>query len=430
MSRKLCCTPMDFVPHQTSPSSSEAEEAIAPSPVRRRWSFLLMVPVLLALPVGVAFFALSDLLQLPAMPKCFNAQQAPPADQIYCANQLASKHDTDSLRRAILLANAVDCNHPLRKEGDRLINVWTTEILRRAEETFQEGDLQGAIAIAEKVPGRVPSYDQVRDTIRAWEELWAEAEELYQEGQRAIEREDWYDVLAVGRRLLQLDNRYWTTDRYQGLMRQLQTARENQKKESNKNKIARSPLNARNRQPVTVEDFLSQWEAEQEQEDRARLQQARQNAQSDNVEGLRAAISQAQGILYGTASYDEAQQAIAQWRQQLETLEDRPYLERAQQLANQGDLQAAINEASNIGWGRALYGEARDRISVWRDQVYQQDRQQWNAELERITGQPAAAPPPLPAPGRSPTPVNNAFPEPLVAPTSPTVPVSNNPVVE
>jgi len=421
---------MDCVPNQSS-DSADMDLELTPPPPRRGggWVFWLLAPGLLLLPVGVAFFALSDLVQLPALPKCFNARQAPPTDQIYCAKQLASRHDTEHLRRAILLANEIAPNHPLRREGDRLIEVWTSEILRRAEEEFQKGNLQGAIDIAQEVPPRVPTYQQVRETIQAWEDLWATAEDLYQQGRLAIDQENWYDVLAVGRRLLQLDNRYWTTERYQALMTQLQTARDNQKKDPRKkNKIARSATATQS--PETVEDFLTQWEREQEREDQARLQRARQYAQSGSVEGLQTAIAEAQQILYGTSSYDAAQQAIAQWREQAETLTDLPYLDRAQQLANQGDLQGAINEASNIGWGRALYGEARDRIDIWRDQVYQQEIEQRNAELERITGRPIVRPT-VPPPSSTPPPLPDTplppLPEPSIAAPSyaPTVPVSN-----
>ena len=47
----------------------------------------------------------------------------------------------------------------------------------------------------------------------------------------------------------------------------------------------------------------------------------------------------------------EARQEMGRWRTQVETIEDRPYLDRAQQIAVLEDvnsLQAAIAEASQI----------------------------------------------------------------------------------
>lgn len=406
---------MDMVPHpfsDPSPPQSEgqAEDETIPVQQRPRWMLGLGATGLFMIPVGVAVWALGELMQIPALPKCFNARQAPSTEQIYCAEQLASKHDTEHLRRAILLADAVPTDDPLRDESDRLVELWAGEILRRAEAEFQQGNLDEAIALAQEVPSRVEPYRQVQETIQTWEALWTRATDLFQQGQEAIDQEEWFQTLEIGRQLLRLDNRYWSTTRYQELMRQLQTARETSTSKK-KGKVARSTLN--NNTPNTVEEFMAQWEQEQEQEDITRLQQARQRAQTGHLEDLRIAVSDAQQVLYGTPRYEEAQQAIAQWRQQIEVMEDRPSLERAQQLANAGDLQAAINEANTIGWGRALYGDARDRIEVWHDQLHAQEIRQQNAELERLTGNPGISP--LPVSPRSPTP---APPDPRVTPVS------------
>ena len=53
---------------------------------------------------------------------------------------------------------------------------------------------------------------------------------------------------------------------------------------------------------------------------------------------------------------------------QIELLEDSPYLQRANDLANTGDpnsLEAAVAQASRIAQGRALYGEAQTKIQAW-----------------------------------------------------------------
>ena len=74
----------------------------------------------------------------------------------------------------------------------------------------------------------------------------------------------------------------------------------------------------------------------------------------------------------GSEGYEEAQTMISSWRQQMEVMEDRPHLDRAMALArkdNEADLQAAINEANQIGWGRALYDEANSQTERWRDRA-------------------------------------------------------------
>jgi hypothetical protein len=56
----------------------------------------------------------------------------------------------------------------------------------------------------------------------------------------------------------------------------------------------------------------------------------------------------------------------------VETIEDRPYLERAEQIAVNEDiasLQKAITEASQIPYGRALYPAAQKKIRLWRAKI-------------------------------------------------------------
>ena len=56
----------------------------------------------------------------------------------------------------------------------------------------------------------------------------------------------------------------------------------------------------------------------------------------------------------------------------MQTIEDRPYLDRAEQLAMLEDtnsLQAAVTEASQIRRGRALYREAQSKISAWTESI-------------------------------------------------------------
>lgn len=397
------------------PSSSPSS---AP-PQRWGWLGWLGIGVLALVPLGVGYWAIADLIQLPALPRCFNARNAQPAQQIYCAEQLASQHETDDLRRAMLLADSVPQSHPLRDESDRLIQVWTTEILRRADAHFQDGELQKAVDLALEVPANVPTSAMAREQVQAWEDLWSNAEDIYRQAEAHMDNQEWERVLALGRRLWQLDNRYWSTTRYQQLMRSLQTARDNAVEQ-------RKAERERDRAPDTVDEFIAQWESQQAEADLERLNTAQQLAQSGDLDDLRQAVRTAQQVLYGTPHYERAQGAIAQWRQQIEIREDRPYLERAQQLASAGNLQAAINEASNIGWGRALYDDARGQIEAWRDRLYQQQIQQQNAELDRMTGiSPTPTSPASPAPAQP----TEVIPSPQVTPipNSDVRPVSDEP---
>ena len=62
------------------------------------------------------------------------------------------------------------------------------------------------------------------------------------------------------------------------------------------------------------------------------------------------------------ALYDDAQSAVKGWIAEIQIMEDRPLLIRAENLAAQGSLSAAIDIAAQIGPDRALYAEARTSI--------------------------------------------------------------------
>lgn len=126
-----------------------------------------------------------------------------------------------------------------------------------------------------------------------------------------------------------------------------------------------------------AQDWLLRWQ--QEQQDVARLDKARQLAGMGSINDLQAAIREAQQIPDNNPRSQEAKQQIATWIAQIQTVEDRPLLSRAEQVANLGDptsLAAAVNEAAKIGRGRALYSEAQRKIG------------QWTGQIQRIQDQP------------------------------------------
>ncbi|GAX36501.1 chromosome segregation ATPase [Nodularia sp. NIES-3585] len=126
-----------------------------------------------------------------------------------------------------------------------------------------------------------------------------------------------------------------------------------------------------------AQQLIARWQMEIE--DVARLEKARTLASQGTIEYLTAAIGEVQMISANNPRASEARKEINRWRNQVETIEDRPILERAQQLAWLNDLnslQAAISEAGQIRRGRALYSEAQRKISTW------------TATVQRIQDQP------------------------------------------
>jgi len=126
-----------------------------------------------------------------------------------------------------------------------------------------------------------------------------------------------------------------------------------------------------------AQQLIARWQLEIQ--DVSRLEKARNLASQGTVNDLTAAISEVQLIPGNNPRAKEARQEIGRWRGQVESIEDRPYLDRAEQIAINEDvisLQTAIAELNQIRSGRALYPEAKKKIRLW------------TAKIERIQDQP------------------------------------------
>ena len=119
-----------------------------------------------------------------------------------------------------------------------------------------------------------------------------------------------------------------------------------------------------------AQELIARWQLEIEGV--AHLQRARELAEGGTVGDLTSAIAQAEVVPENNPRAIEAKGEVNRWRTKVETIEDRPYLNRAEELAlgeDVGSLQAAINEASQISKGRALYSQARSKIRAWRQLI-------------------------------------------------------------
>ncbi len=445
-----------------------------------RWtkSWVLWALVLTFVPGTIAFMAMAMLLKLPSAPNCpaIFWPLASASVRLHCAQLAASKQNVKDLLQAIALVKNLPESHPLRGEADRLIEEWSRDILKLADESFQTGKLEEAIATARQIPDDLAAYKLVEEQVTKWQSTWSKAEDIYKDAENEMRERHWHDAFMAAAQLLRIDNRFWASTKYDELNRLITQAREDGEKlakaedlaesgnvdnllkaiklaESiNKNsyvyqkaqeaipgfgrkmlELAQKQMDRRNADEAIIiaqqipasaglqletEDFIvlaeayrNAWlgtipgleaaivQAQQvdptrpiydkaqqliaswqlEIEDVARLDRARAYASQGTINDLTAAISEAQLIPPSNPRAQEAKQEIGRWVGQVQTIQDRPYLERAEQIALSEDvnsLQAAIIEASQISRGRALYGEAQRRIAVW------------TAKIQRIEDQP------------------------------------------
>jgi hypothetical protein len=124
---------------------------------------------------------------------------------------------------------------------------------------------------------------------------------------------------------------------------------------------------------LQAQTLVAHWKQEvQRVEDQPYLLFAQQLAKAGSIEDLKLAIAEAGKVNPGRALRNKAQGLIYDWTKQIQVLEDQPLLAEATTQAQQGNLTAAIRIAAQIPASRALYYEAQAAIAGWQ------------AELDRI----------------------------------------------
>lgn len=119
-----------------------------------------------------------------------------------------------------------------------------------------------------------------------------------------------------------------------------------------------------------AQTLTAHWQNQVERiEDRPFILRAQAMADPTSIPALKGAIAEANQVELGRSRRVEAQTLIADWTNQVERLEDQPILDEARSIADQGRYSQAIVVASRIQSGRDLYDEARSNIRRWRYQL-------------------------------------------------------------
>jgi hypothetical protein len=121
---------------------------------------------------------------------------------------------------------------------------------------------------------------------------------------------------------------------------------------------------------LQAQTLAAHWQLEVERiEDRPLILRAQQLADPNSIPALRSAIAEASKVAIGRPRRVEAQTLVADWTNQIERLEDQPILDEARSLGQQGRYSQAIAVASRIRADRTLYSEARSNIRRWRAEI-------------------------------------------------------------
>ncbi len=243
------------------------------------------------------------------------------------AHQLVKSSDIKVLLKAVTMANKIDPKSFAHTEAQAIVNTAAKQMLKLARVKLDGNDWKGTLEIAHQIPETPEVKTELQDLMS-----FAEAQSHSKSGS--------ISELETAISLVQSIK-------------------------------PESQLYARSQK------FVSGWQLEIQ--DLAGLQRARSLATSGSVKDLQAAISEAQHIPNTNPRGKEAAQVVADWRKQIETVEDTPYLRSAEALAatnTVAGVQNAIAQLNQIRPGRALYAQAHEKVL------------QWTADLQRAEDTP------------------------------------------
>jgi hypothetical protein len=291
------------------------------------------------------------------------------------AFRLADEGGLKNLQDAIKLAESIKPDSYIYEAAQKAIPKFGIKMINLAQTILERRDLQGALAILDKIPDKANLKEAVRDftvlataqsqvwqnTIPALEDAISQIQRigpnrpLYPRAQKLITR--WQlEIEAIA----QLDKAKAFAQ--SGSVDDLTEG------------IAQASLvDKSNPRWGEVQKQIDQWQAQIETiQDRPTLDLADQSVGAGDIDSLQTAIAQAKQIGKGRALYQEAQSKIQKWTAQIQQIQDQPILDQAREYASAGDLRSAINLAQQIQSGRSLYTTAQSDVRKWRDQVQAQ----------------------------------------------------------
>lgn len=296
------------------------------------------------------------------------------------AQTLASTGEMDSLAEALTLVRQINVQSLAWPEAKPLVAEWAGSLLNYGFQKWEQEDLAGAIAIVQQVPADLATEPEAEDLVQ-----FAHAQRL------AAFPQDWepaygdilnlMDAIQAIRRIgsdsvfyqeAQTKLALWTNQL--GDLQQLYgatlMARLNQKASLNVAIKQARAVEADRPQRQQAQTLVAHWSKEVERiEDRPLLARAQQLADQGDKASLQSAIAEAKKVQTGRALRIDAQTKIAQWSKQIQVLEDQPLYSKALEMASQGKLQGAIKEARKIQPGRALHSQAQTSIKEWTNRI-------------------------------------------------------------
>ncbi|CCI03743.1 coiled-coil domain-containing protein [Microcystis aeruginosa] len=365
---------------------------------------------------GVGFLATWQLLNMQKSPNCPKIfwPIASASLRLYCAQLSADSRTVEGLLAAIALVEALPEDHPLRSQVNQQVEEWARDILNLAEKDYQAGNLEQAIAKSRQIPNNMAVAAIIEERIAKWQGTWTEGNEILSKLEENLRASNWNQSFRLAVDLLNLNNEYWATVKYNEALAKITVAREDSSKLDNAfNLFARGGLDnwlkvieeARKIQASSyayqeaqkligkTEDKLKeyaerlierkQWQAlrdlanqtpkglkiKEDVTDWSLLSEAALDAEAGTVDGLEAGIL---GLEQIDASRPLHQTALAMRERWQLQVQDVKILSEARDLAQAGTIEqysAAIAKAGEVPRNNPLWSQAQQEIGSWNRQI-------------------------------------------------------------
>jgi hypothetical protein len=309
---------------------------------------------------------------------------------------------------------ALPDDHPLRSQVNQQVEEWARDILNLAEKDYQAGNLRQAIAKARQIPNNMAVAAIIEERIAKWQETWTEGNEILSKLEENLRASNWNQSFRLAVDLLNLNNEYWATVKYNEAIAKITVAREDSSKLDNAfNFFAQGGLNnwlkvieeARKIQASSyayqeaqkligkTEDKLQeyaerlierkQWQAlrdlanqtpkdlkiKEDVTDWSLLSEAALDAEAGTVDGLEAGILGLEQIDPSRPLHQTALAMKERWQLQVQDLR---ILSEARDLAQAGTIEqysAAIAKAGEVPRNNPLWSQAQQEIGSWNRQI-------------------------------------------------------------
>lgn len=296
--------------------------------------------------------------------------------QIEQARGLANTGNPENIGQALVIAQRINLTSKAWNEAQDEIDRWSQNLLLYSFQRWELGDVEGAIAAVQKVPPDPKLAPEAQDLIE-FSHATRLAQQAQQDNPGYVQLFQLMEAIRAAEQIPTNSSFYQTAQQslkaWKAELEDLRTLQFASNVASLRQGWAydyaadlAATVELERPRRLQAQTLIAHWQDEMERiEDRPFLIRAATLARKATIPALQAAIAEARNVALGRALRVDAQTKIAAWLDQIEVIQDQPILNEANQLASDDKLREAIEVAKQIQNDRALHEQAQAMIQDW-----------------------------------------------------------------